>query len=315
MSNDAQVVFDSQEGDMTQRLAAAGLQIMEVGDLNMVTGKVTLKHPLSTEVSEQYYPVLTGRAMRTGQDVIVAPVNGSLVVVGPVIANNPDIYVCTGSPNGQIPATVGSLCLRTDGSTGTAVYYKASGSSTSGWVAITDTDTDTNTHIGSNLYQPVGLSLDPVNNSVANSNTIYAIYMGRANDVWTSASVRLEVMQAAATITWAEVAIGTAPDIVVPGNASITTRGFTNVASSFNSTGEKTVSISLSGITVGANIWLMIGSQATTPFEVQAAIGGFLSAGQMQFRSSARPSTMAAGAAFTAAFNNAAFFGIMSAAV
>lgn len=133
--NDARVVLDAQEGDLDQRLTAAGLQRMEVGMLNMVTGKVTLKHSLSSEVSEKYYPVIDGRAMRTGQDVIVAPVNGTLVVLGPVIGAGPDIYVCTGTPEGQIPSAIGSICLRTDGGAGTSLYVKESGANTLfGWV-------------------------------------------------------------------------------------------------------------------------------------------------------------------------------------
>lgn len=41
----------------------------------------------------------------------------------------------TGSPEGVVTAPVGSIYSRTDGSTGTAVYNKETGSGNTGWVA------------------------------------------------------------------------------------------------------------------------------------------------------------------------------------
>jgi hypothetical protein len=42
-----------------------------------------------------------------------------------------------GSPEGQVPADVGSIYLRTDGGSGTTLYLKESGESWNGWVAVT----------------------------------------------------------------------------------------------------------------------------------------------------------------------------------
>ncbi len=42
----------------------------------------------------------------------------------------------TGTPEGVVSASVGSLFSRLDGSTGTTLYYKASGTGNTGWVAI-----------------------------------------------------------------------------------------------------------------------------------------------------------------------------------
>lgn len=41
----------------------------------------------------------------------------------------------TGSPEGAITATVGSLWTRTDGGAGTTLYVKESGTGNTGWVA------------------------------------------------------------------------------------------------------------------------------------------------------------------------------------
>lgn len=43
----------------------------------------------------------------------------------------------TGTPEGAVTASVGSLFLRTDGGTGTTLYRKESGSGNTGWVAVT----------------------------------------------------------------------------------------------------------------------------------------------------------------------------------
>lgn len=46
-----------------------------------------------------------------------------------------NFFTCTGSPNGQVKANVGSLCHRTDGGAGTTLYVKESGNGTNtGWV-------------------------------------------------------------------------------------------------------------------------------------------------------------------------------------
>lgn len=45
------------------------------------------------------------------------------------------VYSCFGTPEGQIAATVGSICCRSDGGTGTSFYVKESGSGNTGWVA------------------------------------------------------------------------------------------------------------------------------------------------------------------------------------
>lgn len=203
----------------------------------------------------------------------------------------------TGSPEGSVIATPGSLYLRSDGGSNTALYVKVGGSGNTGWL------------IAGGGFNPVpngmpGVITDPAGAAtVFGSNNTYATYLGRADDAYTSVDLRVEVMTAAATITWAEIGIGTSPRITLGGNASITRRGFTNVASSFNSTGEKTVNVSVTGIEPGDHLWALVGSQATTPFQLMKAVGGLLSQGNHQNVSTTRISTMASPTSFNASTN------------
>lgn len=43
---------------------------------------------------------------------------------------------CVGTPEGQVTSPVGSLCIRTDGTTGVRLYWKNTGTGNTGWVAI-----------------------------------------------------------------------------------------------------------------------------------------------------------------------------------
>jgi hypothetical protein len=151
---------------------------------------------------------------------------------------------------------------------------------------------------------PIGATTDPSAGTNLISNSSYGVYLGRAGAAYTSISLRFEVTtQAVAAITWAEVGIGTSPVITLNGAASITRRGFTDVSASFNSTGEKTVAVTVSGIAAGDHLWALAGSQAATAFQVLRGVGGNLSAGETQLASATRISTMGSPTAF-ACLNN-----------
>lgn len=53
-----------------------------------------------------------------------------------VAIGTPTVKSGTGSPEGVVTATVGSLFFRTDGSAGTVLYSKEAGSGNAGWVAV-----------------------------------------------------------------------------------------------------------------------------------------------------------------------------------
>lgn len=52
------------------------------------------------------------------------------------MATSPTIHAGTGSPEGAATAPVGSLYVRTDGSAGTTLYVKESGTGNTGWVGV-----------------------------------------------------------------------------------------------------------------------------------------------------------------------------------
>lgn len=77
-------------------------------------------------------PVVIGRLQRaTPSSAFELPV--PLRVDG---ENNAAIYAGSGSPESSVTATVGSIYQRNDGGDGTTLYVKESGSSNTGWVAV-----------------------------------------------------------------------------------------------------------------------------------------------------------------------------------
>lgn len=125
------------------------------------------------------------------------------------------------------------------------------------------------------------------------SAVAYAVYMGRAPRSLSTVRLRLRVTTAAATITWAEVAIATG-SINVGGNPTLTVRGYTDVATVVNSTGLKSIDISVASgqaINEGDDLWAIYGASATTVLVVRAqSIADDLQIG-LQASLSNRPST------------------------
>jgi hypothetical protein len=104
------------------------------------------------------------------------------------------------------------------------------------------------------------------------SASTFAVYLGKAPRSFSTCNLRLRVTTAAATITWAEVAIAKG-SINVGGNPTLTVVGWADVATVVNSLGQKTIGINVaSGQRVDANddLWALIGNQATTALQVRA---------------------------------------------
>jgi hypothetical protein len=81
--------------------------------------------------------------------------DAGIVLLGP--STYTTIRALTGSPEGVVTAEVGSLFLRKDGSAGTTLYTKVSGTSNTGWQAVGGTPTTTWVYtLASNLSTPAG---------------------------------------------------------------------------------------------------------------------------------------------------------------
>ncbi len=131
------------------------------------------------------------------------------------------------------------------------------------------------------------------------SNSTFAGYMGRAENAFSSIVVRFRVTTAAATITWAECAVAWSPFPTIASGINLTRLGFIDTSAIINSTGQKTVTINVSGVVPGMDLWFLNGAQATTAMIVRGALADDLQSGFYQVRSATRPSTMSGGTGFT----------------
>jgi len=84
-----------------------------------------------------------GQALYSGNnfDSSVGDILNTGVTVRPGIGFNAgtfgaNLFTGAGSPEGVVTARISSIYLRTDGATGTSVYYKETGTSSTGWIGI-----------------------------------------------------------------------------------------------------------------------------------------------------------------------------------
>jgi len=101
-------------------------------------------------------------------------------------------------------------------------------------------------------------------NKTLSTNTAWAVYVGRAPYALAGVNIRCNVITAAATITWAQVALATGP-LVANGNSALTVVGTTDVSGVINTTGVKTIKVmSTNPVHEYDDLWIIIGNQATT---------------------------------------------------
>jgi hypothetical protein len=133
--------------------------------------------------------------------------------------------------------------------------------------------------------------------TTSTSNTTYAQYLGKIERPYTQMTLRYRVTTAVATITWAEVAIATGT-FTIAGGATLTRRGYTDVSGINNSTGQKSVAVTISGVKAGDDVWALYGAQATTMHVHRGGLADDLQCGHYQELAATRPSTMGAATAF-----------------
>lgn len=64
------------------------------------------------------------------------PINKSYIDLPiPIGGTNAKLYAGEGTPENNVVAQIGSVYLRTDGSTSTTIYIKESGTENTGWIA------------------------------------------------------------------------------------------------------------------------------------------------------------------------------------
>lgn len=126
------------------------------------------------------------------------------------------------------------------------------------------------TGAASMFMSPIFTSQDATEVRAITTQTVVALWMGKAPAFLTSVEMQYRVTTAAATITWAEVALATGEPQL--GGATLNVVGFTDVSGVVNSLGVKTTAISVSAgqaVFEGDDLWLLIGNVATTAVQVR----------------------------------------------
>lgn len=165
----------------------------------------------------------------------------------------------------------------------------------------TDIDPDTWQPARANntgYWTPPGpVAIDATQVTVLASNNSGARYLGMTPFDVSSIEVRVRVTTAVATaISWAEIGLASAAS-ATSGNLTLLGTA-TDVTGTFNSTGNKSVTFTID-IPAGTFVYLVFGSQATTPFQLRATIADELGSGLTRTASTTRPSTMGAPTAFS----------------
>lgn len=123
------------------------------------------------------------------------------------------------------------------------------------------------------------------------TGSCYAHYILTAPTSVTTIVVNTALRTAANTITWAEVAIAKADSWTFGSAPTLTTVGYADVSATFNSTGNKTTSITCSGILPGDKLFIVFGSSAVVPYQPYAGLASQCQTGVFSSRA-VQPSTL-----------------------
>lgn len=122
------------------------------------------------------------------------------------------------------------------------------------------------------------------------SGTVFLHYLGRADKAYTRIDVRFRVTTAASTITWAELAVYKGTLSGFAGTITAVRLGVSDISGVVNSTGLKTVTVTLTGVAAGDDLWIAFGNSATVPASLRAGLEENLQSGVMQTHTT-QPST------------------------
>ena len=269
------------------------------------SGLVSIRKLEAATAGTAAYARIVGFTVAVNDEVLCLDIGKAPVIIGKIqratstlysldaplaLSTGATINTGAGSPEGVVTAPVGSIYLRTGGAAGTIVYEKATGAGNTGWVATAPA-------LDTGYQTPPGpVVLGTTNVTALASQQCGARYLGRTPFGITSIEVNVQVTTAAGTITWAEVALASA-NSAAGGNLTLL-GSVTNVAATFNSTGTKTVTFSIS-VPAGTFLYFLFGSQATTPFQLRATLADEVGLGVHRLAATTRPSTMAAPTAFS----------------
>jgi hypothetical protein len=125
------------------------------------------------------------------------------------------------------------------------------------------------------------------------SGTDFAEYLGRADRSYTSIKLRFNNTQAPTSVTWAEIAIYKSLISLASATTVMEFCGYKDVTSDITTTGNKTITIPVSGITQNDDLFVVFGIvEAGTDWTVRAGlVDSFVSGAMGTVTGSLRPST------------------------
>ena len=140
----------------------------------------------------------------------------------------------------------------------------------------------------SSLLVPPGLHADTTTTKTSSANNrLQFVYVGKAGKALTTTVVICEVATAY-TLTggeaspWARIGVYTG-QFADASSLTLTLRGSTDVTSTFNSTGRKTTTVALTGISEGDDLWIMWGSETLgINYELRALLPDVVRQGVVQ---------------------------------
>lgn len=134
------------------------------------------------------------------------------------------------------------------------------------------------------------------------SGTTYAIYIGRAERPYIGCIVKIQFVNTAVSVNWAELAVASGT-FNLSGNQTLTLRGYTDITGNAASgSNVREIFIPLSGIHTNMDLWLLVGNDAGTTVNIRSGVADDLTTGVLS-EATVRPSTMAADTTFTLASN------------
>lgn len=150
---------------------------------------------------------------------------------------------------------------------------------------------------------PIGFHAGNITDVTAMATrSIYFLYLGPVLQAFTTATINCKVTTAyvaGGAGTYAEVAIFSGDFGGVSGSP-MTLRGYTDVATTYNSTGVKYTAVTISDVTQGMDLWAAFGCRSTgTLFQCRAYLSDDIQSGVAGLIALQRPSTLAAATTFS----------------
>lgn len=124
------------------------------------------------------------------------------------------------------------------------------------------------------------------------SGTDYAVYLGKADRKYNTISMRYSVTSSPSPITWSEIAIYKGSPTLNGTTTVLNFCGFANVSATVGTTGDKTTTITVTGITINDDLYAVFGSSHTGTYSLRGCSADDLGTGFFStVTGSLRPST------------------------